>query len=401
MTNFSHCKVADAEIDRARVATDPRKQDELWKLAQQKIVKDVCAVPLMEVLYTWARRDTVDYGYDLRDTPSGGPPDHREHAHHHALTAVWRYLGQRMLFSVVTLFLVASLVFVIVRVIPGDPAQTMLGDQASRESLEALRDQLGLNRPIVAQYATFLVDVARGRWGVSMVSGRSVLGELMAVLPSTLELTLASLAIGAAVGMPLGVLAALRRNRLADYAIRIGSLAGISFPVFVSGLFLLLVFAIHVPLFPVINAGGETIGQTLHQLVLPSVNLGLIVAAYVTRVMRSALLEVGQEDYVRTARAKGVPERAVIWVHCLRNAMLPVVTFLGLYMGILTGSAVLTEIVFSRPGLGKLIVTALSQRDYTTLQGLVLAYAFILIAINTVTDLAYGVIDPRIRYGKA
>lgn len=314
---------------------------------------------------------------------------------------MWRYVGQRLLFSVVTLFLVASLVFVIVRVIPGDPAQTMLGDRASQEALEALRDTLGLNRPIVVQYAAFLADVARGHWGLSMVSGRSVLAELLAVLPSTLELTLASLALGAAIGMPLGVLAALTRNRLPDYAIRIGSLAGISFPAFVSGLFLLLVFAIYVPLFPVINAGGDTVAQTLHQLVLPAVNLGLIVAAYVTRVMRSALLEVAQEDYVRTARAKGVPERVVVWVHCLRNAILPVVTFLGLYMGILMGSAVLTEIVFSRPGLGKLIVTALNQRDYTTLQGLVLAYTFLLIAINTLTDLVYGVIDPRIRYGRA
>ena len=314
---------------------------------------------------------------------------------------MWRYLGRRLAFSLITLFLVASMVFVIVRVIPGDPAQTMLGDQASQEALTALRSRLGLDRPLLVQYGAFLADVARGQWGLSMVSGRSVLGELLGVLPRTLELTLASLAIGAALGMPLGVLAALSRNRLPDYAIRIGSLAGISFPAFVSGLFLLLVFAIYVPLFPVINAGGESLGQSLHQLVLPSLNLGLIVAAYVTRVMRSALLEVAQEDYVRTARAKGVPEASVIWVHCLRNAILPVVTFLGLYMGILMGSAVLTEIVFSRPGLGKLIVTALTQRDYTTLQGLVLAYTFILIGINTVTDLAYGVIDPRIRHGRA
>ena len=221
----------------------------------------------------------------------------------------------------------------------------------------------------------------------------------MAVLPSTLELTLASLIIGSAIGMPLGVLAALKRNRLVDYAVRIGSLAGISFPAFVSGLFLLLVFAIYFPLFPVINAGGKSPGERLHQLVLPALNLGLIVAAYVTRVMRSAMLEILQEDYVRTARAKGVPERVVIWVHCLRNALLPVVTFVGLYMGILIGSAVLTEIVFSRPGLGKLIVAALNQRDYTTLQGLVLAYTFILIGINICTDFLYGMIDPRIRHG--
>jgi glutathione transport system permease protein len=306
---------------------------------------------------------------------------------------MWRYLAQRLLFSLITLSLIVSFVFVTVRVIPGDPAQTMLGDQASQEALDSLRGKLGLNQPIVVQYIAFLADVGRGQWGVSMVSGRSVLAELMAVLPSTLELTLASLIIGTVIGVPLGVVAAIRRNRLIDYCVRIGSLAGISFP--------LLLFAIYFPLFPVINAGGETLTERLHQLVLPAVNLGLIVAAYLTRVMRSAMLEVIEEDYVRTAHAKGVPDNVVIWTHCLRNALMPVVTFIGLYMGILIGSAVLTEIVFSRPGLGKLIVAALNQRDYTTLQGLVLTYTFILIGINIVTDLIYGLIDPRIRHGKA
>lgn len=314
---------------------------------------------------------------------------------------MWRFLVQRLLFSIVTLFLVTTFVFVIVRVIPGDPAQTMLGDQASQEALQALREKLGLNESVLVQYYAFLSDIVRGEWGVSMVSGRSVTSELFAVVPNTLELTIASLIIGAVMGMPLGVFAALHRNRAIDYAIRIGSLAGISFPAFVSGLFLLLLFAIYFPLFPVINAGGNTLGERLHQLALPALNLGLIVAAYVTRVMRSAMLEVAEEDYVRTARAKGVPENVVVWVHCLRNALLPVVTFLGLYMGILIGGAVLTEIVFSRPGLGKLIVAALNQRDYTTLQGLVLAYTFILIGINIATDLVYGTIDPRIRHGRA
>ena len=311
---------------------------------------------------------------------------------------MWRYVSQRLLFSLVTLFLVASFVFVTIRVLPGDPAQTMLGDQASQEALQALRARLGLDQPILVQYVAFLSEVTTGRWGVSMVTGRSVLSELFSVLPSTLELTFAALLIGSALGIPLGVIAALRRNRLTDYAVRVGSLAGISFPAFVSGLFLLLAFAVYLPLFPVVSGGGETLSERLHQLILPAVNLGLIVAAYLTRVMRSAMLEVAQEDYVRTARAKGAPENVVIWMHCLRNALLPVVTFLGLYMGILIGSAVLTEIVFSRPGLGKLIVSALNQRDYTMLQGLVLAYVVMLITINLITDLVYGVIDPRIRY---
>jgi peptide/nickel transport system permease protein len=313
---------------------------------------------------------------------------------------MWRYFVQRFLFSLITLFLVASFIFIVVRVIPGDPAQVILGDRASQEALEALRSKLGLNRPVLVQYVTFLTDVVRGRWGLSMVSDRSVISELLSVLPSTLELTFAALVIGAVVGMPLGVFASLKRNRMTDYIVRIGSLIGISFPAFVSGLFVLLAFAIYFPLFPVISGGGETFTERLYQLVLPSFNLGLIVAAYVTRVMRSAMLEVIQEDYVRTARAKGVPENIVIWLHCLRNALLPVVTFLGLYMGILIGSAVMTEIVFSRPGLGKLIVSAINQRDYTMLQGLVLAYTCILIGINIFTDLVYSLIDPRIRYSR-
>jgi len=198
--------------------------------------------------------------------------------------------------------------------------------------------------------------------------------------------------------VPLGVWSALRRNTWVDYVARIGSLLGLSFPAFVSAILLLLAFAIQLRWFPVISAGRlDDPLDRLRNLVLPSVNLGIIMAAYVTRVTRSSMLEVLGEDYIRTARAKGVPRRAIIWRHALRNALIPVVTVVGLYLGILIGNSVLTEIVFNRPGLGKLIVGALNQRDYTMLQGLMVIYTLLVVAINLVTDIAYGIADPRIK----
>jgi peptide/nickel transport system permease protein len=219
----------------------------------------------------------------------------------------------------------------------------------------------------------------------------------MSVLPWTLELTLAALLIGVLVGVPLGVVAALRRNRAADNLIRVVSLIGLSFPAFVSAVVLLLVFAIELRLFPVISAGSGSFKAWAQSLALPAINLGLINAAYITRVTRSAMLEVLQEDYIRTARAKGVPWAAVVWRHALGNAMLPIVTVVGLFLGILIGNSVLTEIVFNRPGLGKLIVGALSQRDYTMLQGLMVIYTFLVVGVNALTDVVYGLVDPRVQ----
>lgn len=305
---------------------------------------------------------------------------------------------KRLLFSLVTLFAVLTLIFIVIRIVPGDPAQVILGDFASVEATEALRERLGLNKSLILQYWEFISNALQGDWGRSLVSGMSVSGELAKVLPYTIELTVVSLLIGAIVGVPLGVLAAVRRNRAADYITRILSLIGLSFPAFVSAVILLLVFAIELRWLPVISAGGEGIADTLRNLALPAFSLGLLMAAYITRVTRSAMLEVLSEDYVRTAMAKGVPATTIVWRHCLRNALIPVVTIIGLYTGVLIGSSVLTEIVFSRPGLGKLIVGALNQRDYTMLQGLMVIYTFIVIIVNLLTDLTYGLIDPRVKY---
>jgi peptide/nickel transport system permease protein len=307
------------------------------------------------------------------------------------------FLIRRAAFGVATLFAVLTLVFVIVRILPGDPAQLILGDQASREAIEALRARLGLDQPIPLQYLSFLANALRGDWGVSMVTGQPVLAEVLNVLPWTIDLTLVSLALGLALGVPLGVWAAVRRNRFVDYAVRIGSLAGLSFPAFVSAILLLFLFAIEFHWFPVISARKGSLQAWAQSITLPAISLGLNSAAYITRVTRSAMLEVLSEDYVRTARAKGSPERLVVWRHALRNALIPVITVAGLYMSTLIGNSVLTEIVFSRPGLGKLLVGALSQRDYTMLQGMMVIYTLAVVVVNLLSDLAYGFVDPRVK----
>lgn len=310
------------------------------------------------------------------------------------------YVLRRLLAALPTLLAVLTLVFVIVRIVPGDPAMTILGDQATPGAVAALHARLGLDRPIWAQYADFLRQSLSGDFGRSMVTGRSVLGEVAAVLPNTLDLSLASVLLGTALGVPAGVLAAVNRNRAPDVLVRICSLLGLSVPVFVSGIFLLLLFGLRWRLFPVI--GDPDLSNPLdrlYKLVLPATTLGLVMAAYITRVTRSAMLGTLREDYIRTARAKGVPRRGVVWRHGLRNASLPVVTVVGLYVGILIGNSVLTEIVFSRPGLGRIIVGALNQRDYTTLQGLMVIYCFLIVVVNLLTDLAYGLLDPRVHAG--
>jgi peptide/nickel transport system permease protein/glutathione transport system permease protein len=274
------------------------------------------------------------------------------------------FVLRRLLAAIPTLLAVLTLVFVIVRIVPGDPALVILGDQATPEAAAALRARLGLDRPMWEQYFAFLGAALQGDFGVSLVTGRPILGEVAAVLPHTVDLTLAAMVLGIVVGVPVGIWAALHRNGAVDVAARVLSLLGLSFPVFVSGIFLLLAFALHWRWFPVIGSADlDDPVDRLHKLVLPAATLGLVMAAYITRVTRSAMLQSLSEDYIRTARAKGVPWRRVVWVHGLRNASIPIVTVVGLYVGILIGNSVLTEIVFNRPGLGKVIVGALNQRD--------------------------------------
>jgi ABC-type dipeptide/oligopeptide/nickel transport system permease component len=311
-----------------------------------------------------------------------------------------RFAVRRFALAIPTLLLLLTAIFVLVRLVPGDPAAVVLGDQASPAALAALRSRLGLDRPIAMQYAVFLGEMLTGHLGQSLSNGHSVVDEVAGVLPSTLELTFAAMLVALVLGLPLGVAAAVDRNGWLDYLGRLVSLVGLSFPAFVSGILLLLVFGIQLGWFPVLGSGvgSATLAERLRSLVLPAFNLGLIMMAYVMRVTRSSMLGVLGEDYIRTARAKGVRPFRLVMRHALRNGLIPVVTVVGLYTGTLIGNSVLTEIIFNRPGLGKLILGALDTRDYTLLQGLMVIFGICVVVVNALTDVVYGIIDPRVRY---
>ena len=310
------------------------------------------------------------------------------------------YLVRRILLAIPTLFVMLTAIFVLVRLVPGDAASVILGDQASAASLAALREKLGLDQPVHVQYLAFLGKILTGDFGQSLSSGRSVIREVLLVLPSTIELTVAAITIGLLFGLPLGVAAALSRNGWVDYISRVVSLVGLSFPAFVSGILMLIVFAIQLNWFPVLGntSGAGSFAERMRALALPALNLGIIMTAYVMRVTRAAMLGVLTEDYIRTARAKGVGPTQLVVTHALRNGLIPIITVVGLYFGTLIGNSVLTEIIFNRPGLGKLIIGALNARDYTLLQGLMIIFAICVIVVNTLTDLAYGLVDPRVKY---
>lgn len=310
------------------------------------------------------------------------------------------YVLRRILLAIPTLFVMLTAIFVLVRLVPGDAASVILGDQASAASLTALREKLGLDQPVHVQYLAFLGKILTGDLGESLSSGRSVIQEVLLVLPSTIELTVAAIAIGLIFGLPLGVAAALSRNGWVDYVSRVVSLVGLSFPAFVSGILMLIVFAIQLNWFPVLGntSGSASFTEGLRALALPALNLGIIMTAYVMRVTRAAMLGVLTEDYIRTARAKGVTPGQLVVTHALRNSLIPIITVVGLYFGALIGNSVLTEIIFNRPGLGKLIIGALNARDYTLLQGLMIIFAICVIVVNTLTDMAYGLVDPRVKY---
>ena len=312
---------------------------------------------------------------------------------------MFQYAVRRILQSIPILFVVLTLVFVVVRVLPGDPAVAALGDYASKEAVEALRVKLGLNAPLWLQYLRFLGNLAQGDLGRSAITGYAVGRQVVRVLPHTIELTFSAIILGYILGIPLGISAAVKRNSFVDYFNRVFSLLGLSVPAFYLGILLILVFSIKLKAFPVVGAGDfSDLSANLRHLFLPALALGLLMTAYVTRMTRSSMLDVLREDYVRTAQAKGLVDRVVLYKHVLRNALIPIVALGGLYAVVLIGSSVMIEIVFSRPGLGKLMVGAIKQRDYTTLQSVMVIYAVIVVIINLLTDLIYGFIDPRIKY---
>jgi ABC-type dipeptide/oligopeptide/nickel transport system permease component len=305
---------------------------------------------------------------------------------------VWRYAAKRVLLALPVLLGVSVVVFVAIRLIPGDPAQIMAGQAATEEVVREIRASLGLDRPLPVQYLYFLRNVLRGDLGRSLFNGAPVLEELGQRFPRTVRLALASMAVASLIGIPAGIVAATRRLTWVDTLVMLVALAGVSMPVFWLGLNLILVFSVRLQWLPAFGY------ETWRHLVLPAITLGTASAAVVARMTRSAMLEVLGQDYIRTARAKGLSERAVVNRHALRNALIPVVTILGLQLGTLLSGAVLTETVFAWPGIGRLLVDAVLARDYPIIQGTTLLIAATFVGLNLAVDLLYGLLDPRIRY---
>jgi ABC-type dipeptide/oligopeptide/nickel transport system permease component len=306
---------------------------------------------------------------------------------------------QRLVFSIPVFLGVVTIVFLVVRVIPGDPAVAALGDYASKEAVEALRQQMGLNEPLPLQYVHFLGNLVRGDLGKSMITASPIRHEIGHALPYTLELTVLAILIGTLLGVPVGVYTAIRRNRMADYVGRVLSLTGLSVPAFYLGILLILLLAIYIQWLPAVGGGGmDDLKENVSHLILPALTLGLVMTASVARLARSAMLNVLRQDYVRTARAKGLKERVVHLRHALRSALIPIVSVTGIWAVSLIGDSVTVEVVFARPGLGKMMVGAILQRDYTALQSIMVVYTGFVVAINLLIDLIYGWVDPRIRH---
>lgn len=302
-------------------------------------------------------------------------------------------LLSRLASAAVVIFGVLVLVFLLIHMVPGDPVEVMLGESAQAADREALRQSLGLDKPLLSQFWTYLGNIAQFDLGTSLHSKRPIFDILVERLPATLELTLAALLVAVLIAFPLGVLSAVKKDSVWDHGAMGVSLLGVSIPNFLMGPILILVFALWLGWFPVTGRDG------LASLVLPAITLGTAMASILSRMIRATLLEVLGEDYIRTARAKGLGPGTVIWRHALRNALLPVITLLGLQLGALLAGAVITEAVFSWPGIGQLVIEAIQRRDYPVVQACVLLISLTYVLVNTFTDLAYGWFDPRIRFG--
>ncbi len=304
-----------------------------------------------------------------------------------------RYIQLRILRAIPVLLGISVIVFMMLHLVPGDPVTAMLNESsgASAEAVELKREQLGLNDPLYVQYFRFLKNAVRGDFGNSIISGRDVTGMILDVLPATLQLTFAAMGIAIVSGVTLGVLAAVFRGKWVDSLSMVISLIGVSVPVFFLGIIFIYLFSIRLNLVPVTSSGGGA------RIILPAITLGLGSAAIITRLVRTSLLEVLRQEYIQTARAKGLSEQKTIVVHGLRNALIPVVTIVGLQFGALLGGAVITETVFARRGIGQLAVNAVIDRDFPLVQGTILLSAAGYLLINLLVDVSYAWLDPRVQ----
>jgi peptide/nickel transport system permease protein len=331
-----------------------------------------------------------------------------------------RYIARRLLLVIPNLFIISVVVFLFIHMIPGDPATTLAGQNATPERLEELRTRLGLDQPLHIQYAKWLTQALQGDFGRSIRSRKPVLDEITDRLPATVELAVTGLALAVAAGIPLGILAATRHNSIFDRVSMVLTVGGRSMPVYWLGLLLIYFFSYVFEVLPfsgridfgvdlgpgtgfylldsILQTNGAAFRNVLAHLTLPAATLAVVQIALVGRLTRSSMLEVLSQDYVRTARSKGLAERVVVYRHALRNAAIPLVTVVGLQLGSLLGGSILTESVFAWPGVGRMTVEAVFGRDYPLIQGCVLIFALGFVLTNVVVDLLYGMLDPRISY---
>ncbi|HEY6905647.1 MAG TPA: ABC transporter permease [Candidatus Acidoferrales bacterium] len=303
-----------------------------------------------------------------------------------------RYISLRLLFALPALWLIVTLVFLLVHVVPGDPVQQMLGEGARAGDLAQLRHALGLDVPISTQYEHYLAGVVRGNLGESFRFQQPVTRVILAHYPATLELAIVALLACAAIGIPAGLLAAARRGTSTDHAVGLFTLFGLSVPNFALGPVLILVFSVILGWLPVSGRDGPS------HLILPAITLGAALAAILTRMVRTSVIEELSSDYVRTAHAKGLSPAAVLFRHAFRNALIPIFTILGLQFGTLLAGTIVTETIFSWPGIGRLAVQAIESRDYPLLQGCILLIAFSYVVVNLLTDVICAFVDPRVRF---
>lgn len=330
------------------------------------------------------------------------------------------YIAIRLILSIPTILILASTVFIVTHILPGDPVRMMVGDVATEAQIQEIRHELGLDRPLYVQYLDYLYRLLRLDFGISINSRLPVIYEVSRAFPATIELTLAGLVFALALGLPSGILGALKRGKATDHLLRAFSLGCYSFPIYVTGIIFQLVVSVQLGMLPIAGRIATTVDiprvtglyvldslltlnfatmfDALAHLALPGITLGIYLLPMISRISRAGMVEALAEDYIVTARAKGLPESMVVYRHAFRNALLPTITVIGLNFAGLLGGSMLTETVFSLPGLGRLMYRAISSRDFSMVQGIVVVYTLIVVAVNTIIDIAYSFLDPRVKY---
>ncbi|WP_342431172.1 ABC transporter permease [Neobacillus sp. FSL H8-0543] len=307
-----------------------------------------------------------------------------------------KFLVRRILVAIPTVFITLTIIFFALRVLPGDPALVILGENASEAALENLRKQMGLDLPVWQQYLHYLGDIFTGNFGESIASGTPVMTLIADNFVPTIALSISSIVVGCILGIPIGILSALKPNSWIDFIMRVFSFIWLSSPPFLLGILLILAFSLKLNIFPSMGSGEGFWGSLFH-LILPTFTLGLILSGVMMRFARASMLEEINQDYIRTAKAKGIPNRVVVFKHALRNSLIPVITVIGIDITALISGAVITETIFSRPGLGSLAVGAILTRDFAILQGCLILFALLVIFVNLIVDVSYSFVNPKIR----